>query len=144
VKKEALNQLIREWYQIAKDSGFEDAEEITKTGDIKLKRYDSLRFKKRDDGRKVRAVLHDREYLDLVQEYVNDPNTEYRNNAERVIMMKHADQWLIKDIVVYLRRMRLYRHRHTVRLVIRRYLHRWGIRNFTLAQLKRLTQRTRF
>jgi hypothetical protein len=76
-----------------------------------------------------------REYYILVWQAVSNPNTKYRNIADKLIMLWYADGVRIKTMTEKLVSMGMPKDRKTIRIIIRRYLLAWGIRSFTRAEL---------
>jgi hypothetical protein len=120
----------REWYEILKDSGFEDIEVIQSDGREVLKKAGEYRYYK--NGKRCKR-RNDAEYFLLLSQFVE--NEIFHSKIDEFIMHACADGWLISEICValnrlgppYLRRKNK-RHRKTVMFIKRKYEHKWGIR----------------
>ena len=124
LSKEEFKALQTHWYEKAKESGFNDIEP-------EIKRDLSCFFRDKSQL----EVATKQEYYQLINQWVYDETTQFRNDFDKHVMRLHAEGARIKDIVEHLHALGGNHGRQVVRLIIRRYEMKWKIRYYTRKQL---------
>lgn len=122
ITAQEFKQLQTEWYKKLRESGFEDIE----NNPAKQYRYKSVRTPwigiKSENCQKRLDYFHD------IAQKINDPDTQYRDEADYLIMTWHCEGYTTKKIIESLKEMGICKHRNTVRNRIHRYLWKWHFR----------------
>lgn len=138
--KEQFEALQREWYQKLADSGFDDAEVLV-NGEMHLVHRSFQLFFTRPWKKKrkfsVDEINQIADYYMALRGFVECPETEFRNEIDKIVMSKHAEGSKIKDIWLELKAYGKTRDRYSIRIIIRRYEMAWGLRCYTRKQLHR-------
>lgn len=121
-----MNKLQAFWEKKLEQSGLIDIEKPI--GKERYLRQNSFSLFCENDLR-LRAKA---KYFDLLCEKV--AHYKFNNPIEEFIICKTADGFKIAEIVRLLEEIGQTKHRHTVRFIIRRYEHKWGIRKWTMKQ----------
>jgi hypothetical protein len=125
--------LQEEWYSKLKDDGFNDIEQTIGIDNFILIKHSSNAYQNTTD-KHVR--LNKEQYFLLLTECVN--NNTCDNDVDTLIMTKRADGVQINAISNELKALQLTpSHRETIRVIIRKYENRWGIRSWQPQQLDR-------
>jgi hypothetical protein len=137
---ENFKELQKDWYQKLKDTGFEDIETLTSNG-FRLKQEHRRFFRSRGDRDRdmwqtVFIEAKTNYYLRLTHK-VNDPETEFRSDLDRIIMTLHSEGFSKVQIVQFLEAFGYKRKRKAIIYLIRRYEHKWGLKTYTQKQLNR-------
>lgn len=119
--KEEFNQLQKEWYERLKQGGFKDIEPILFQPSVS-----------RPDRHIYKLKKNTQEYYQILGKMVSDENTIFKNAAHQYILTRYSEGALIKTIVEELKDRGMPRHRHNVRMIIRRYETAWKIRVYQL------------
>lgn len=110
--------LQREWEIKLKESGFKDIED--ENGRLKQNAANSYRTS-------IHAVIDGKQrYFELLGQWHHE--RDFKNDIERLVMQRRSEGVLIKDILMELESIGKKRHWDTVRLIIRFYERKWGIK----------------
>jgi len=126
--KEFLD-LQNHWYELLAKDGFVDEEVIiNKTGDLVLKTSNPYNAYRRADSvtKQTKQEYYERLSCEVDQ-------NKYQSRIDRLIMMRVAEGFKIKEISEELRDLhdpKCMGCRRTITRVIRRYEHEWGIRTW--------------
>lgn len=132
MSKEKFKSLQKYWYDILKVSGFEDIEKLV-GGELVLKQgADHHLWNVNQLDKEMRE-----EYFTIITHKVNDEETVFRNEVDRIVMQGHAMGAMIRDIIHTLNTHGETRSRASVRYIIRRYEMAWNIRQYTPRQLNK-------
>jgi len=118
------------WESILESEGLGEMDIKMQNGNLPLFDKDQI-----SEDRKNQAI-----YYSLLHSKVN--SEKFENQIHEIIMAKAAEGAKICKIIEALEAKGKYIHRETVRFIIRRYEHKWGIREWTPKQLhlKTLTE----
>lgn len=116
--------LQKYWYDRAKESGFHDIEPEIKS-DLSHLYRDKTQLE----------IVTKQEYYTLLNHWVYDENTQFRNEFDKHIMRLYAEGARIKSIIEHLNSLGKDCGRQAIRLIIRRYEMKWKIRYYTRKQL---------
>lgn len=125
-----LLELQLHWYKLLECEGFKDAEY-----------FDGKEFVLKQTTSKcyARALQYNHlateEYFRLINELVNNPETIFKTEVDRIVLLQHSKGAKIKQIVDFLKELGTPRHRHSVRFIIRKYEMLWNIRFYDRTQL---------
>lgn len=120
-----FRSLEQEWEQKLSASGFEDIEKRCGSNrELKLYSISFARWK-RDDPQEA-AIKRD--YHQALQEQVSQAH--FDSALDREVMMMKSEGARISEICKALLKEGILKYRGTIRLIIRKYEHRWGIRNW--------------
>lgn len=119
-----FRQLESEWQKKLEESGFKDIE-CLKNGQRLLRQSASNVYRHCDE----RTRLAREQYFQSLSNFVN--NHLFFKDLDRIVMTKYADGVTISQIVIDLRSQQIKIHRQTIRFIIRRYEHLWGLRYWT-------------
>lgn len=129
-KAKEFKALQKQWYQRLSDEGFKDAETLSEKC-LTLKK-----IQERPYCAVAEVVRETREaYYTLMAQKVQE--AVFRNEIDRLIMIWHADGMKACAIGRELTAIGEYRNRNTIRYLIRRYEHAWGMREYTPKELNR-------
>lgn len=140
-----FKNLQKIWYNKLRDTGFIDIETADPFLEQRLKIEHRRFFSKQNKHIGDRSVYAWREpaleakikyYLDLTH-LVNDPKTYFRNDMDRIVMVMHSDGYRFPEIVRFLAAFGYKRKKRSIRYLIRRYEHLWGLRTYSPKQLNR-------
>ncbi len=129
-KTPAFKALQQAWYARLEKDGFRDAEEII-NGEYVLKQIAAHPYR----GMGHLAIQTKEAYYRLLGLQVQ--SGEFASEIDRLILTMFADGRRIKDIVGALASLGTPRCRRTVRVTIRKYEMRWGLREYTPGQLNK-------
>ena len=118
-----FRQLEEEWAKKLEQSGFEDIE-LFKNGQRYLKNNSRALFRKNQRTRLIREQYF-QNLSDCLHTHV------FSKELDRIVMTKFAEGITISQIVIDLKAINIEIHRQTIRYIIRRYEHEWGIRYWT-------------
>lgn len=116
-----------EWNKRLIASGFKDIEH-TKHGERVLKQYAFNAYLQADD----KTRLAREQYYHLIA--MNVAVHSFNKLLDEIVMTKFAEGLFIKQIVLDLNKLGFSIHRQTVRFIVRRYEHEWGIKYWTLKE----------
>lgn len=127
----AFKDLQTKWYEKLKESGFEDCEK----GDSLKKRSSNSYRQTHETPREIKleyyleigSHLHDMFLLDQFSLF---------NYCNELIMHLHSEGFTISEIVRKLSSLGISKERKTIRYTIRRHQKEWGIKNWSLKQLR--------
>lgn len=122
-----FRELEKQWDEYLKLSGFEDAERI-KNGERVLRQNSSNSYRQAGDDEREAKLQY---FQTLCAHFYR---TEFPNPVDKLVMAMVSDGRSIKFIVFELSRSGHPTHRQTIRFIIRRYEHLWGIRVWTAKQ----------
>lgn len=130
-EKDDFKQLQKEWYSRLADEGFKD---IEKHDDLSLiHQWSSYVYRKAKDPY---VRWSKQEYFMSMTECAN--TQPFDRDVDAIIINMVTDGKSIKDISKCLKDLHLKpSHRHSIRYIIRKYEHRWGIRTWKPEQLDR-------
>lgn len=77
------------------------------------------------------------EYFRILGHFVNDPDTTFKSEIDRYILIRYSEGAKIAEIVTELAARRTPRERLAIRIIIRRYHVSWNIRHHTHKELDR-------
>lgn len=129
LSKDEFRNLQREWYQKLKDIGFKDIE--------KLHGDELLLIQSASRSIDMCTLLVSEEYYRNIGQKALDEDTEFRNEVHKHILVRHSEGAKIKTIISELNERGLSRTKESVRVIIRRYEMKWGIRTYTEKQLRK-------
>ncbi len=116
-----FKELEKEWNKFLEMTGFNDAERI-KNGERVLRQNASNAYRQADEfEREAKA-----KYFQNICHHVN--RTIFTNPIDKFVMTMISDGISIKQIVLELALMGHPTHRQTIRFIVRRHEHIWGIR----------------
>lgn len=143
-KDPQFKALQKEWYQKLEDSGFEDIETLDKYG-MRLKSEHRRLFRSRgpndrDMWQKV-YIEAKAEYFRTLTHKVNDPDTVYKSDMDRIILYLYSEGETTAKIVECLAAFGYVRKRKSIVYLIRRYEFEWGLRRYSDRQLNRRTKK---
>ena len=122
--------LQQAWYAKLEDEGFQDAEELVGE-EMMLRQVAEHAYKDSDElGVKTKEA-----YYRILEHRVQ--GSAFQNDIDRLIMTMFADGTKIKRIVETLEDRGSRRCRMTVRMTIRRYEMKWGLRDYSRKQLNK-------
>jgi len=124
-----FRELAKEWEQILEDLGLPDIEKCLGE-DRALKQNSSNIYRQMDPVRREAKELYFRELNRALHTACFDCS------VDRVVMVLKAEGTKIVEICMALENLGMKRYRRTVRLIIRKYEDRWGIKTWTQEQLK--------
>ncbi len=127
-----FKELQKYWYSLLEQSGFKDIEKLV-DGNLVLKTTSTIKHQRID----AFDCHMDAEYFRCLFHKINDKETTYRNEVDRVVMQMHAEGYKIKDIIDALKNMDVLRSRASVRFIIRKYEMLWEIKYYTPKQLNK-------
>lgn len=156
-----FRKLFNEWEQKLKESGFQDAEEGWRETSRRFVLRDDCYYlnpkwiaKKRkaaySDLREDRTLKQSataflryrrdcvgaenkRDYYQMLQRRVSQ--ARFDSDLDRAVMMMKSEGALIVEICRALLKKGILKYRGTIRLIIRKYEHRWGIRHWKPEQM---------
>lgn len=127
-KSPDFKALQESWYRRLEAEGFQDAEKVVRD-ELVLKQSANNSYRGQAELTRDIKECYYRILAQQLQE------AEFRNEADQLVMTWHADGRKIKDIVVELERRGQRRCRYTVRIIIRRYEMKWGVREHSRQKL---------
>lgn len=116
-----FKELQDEWYARLKKAGFEDAE-LTIGNRQCLKQFARNCYRQANDIERENK----RRYFELLSSQFQKET--FSDKVERLVLMRRTEGVKIKQISVELKAMNERCHRKTIRLIIRKYERKWGIR----------------
>ncbi len=122
--------LQKHWYSVLRDDGFEDIEEL-KGRQLVISQSCSSRFARLPEHIKQARI----EYFNQILYFIYSENKTFRNEVHRYILMRYAEGARNKTIVQELKSRNTPLTRVAVRIIIRKYEMKWGIRSYTRKQL---------
>lgn len=125
-------KLQQSWYEKLAGSGFKDIEKM-QGGEMVLIQTASYCYRNTDEF--TRNIKE--EYYRCLAQVVNAPETTFRNDVDRYVLLRHSEGAKAKTIVNELRGFGISRHRHSVRFIIRRYEMEWGLKHYNPQQLNK-------
>jgi hypothetical protein len=125
-----LRELQEHWYQVLKDTGFQDIEKF-QGHFMQLIEPASKRFKNITDIERTSRE----EYFRFMFQMCHKEDTEFRSDEDLYIMFRHSDGAQIKEILEELEELGVKRDRKTIRIIIRRYEMAWKLRFYTRRKL---------
>lgn len=118
--------LQQQWYKRLKDSGFDDQEDSD----------DDYRLRCLIENMRLKCPLLlrvDIEYFEKILEAYENNETE--NETDKLIMHLYVGGARINEIEEHLKKNGQRKARNTIRFIIRKYEHRWQIKQYTRKQL---------
>lgn len=122
-----FKQLEKEWQKKLEQNGFKDIE-ILKNGQRLLRQSAGNVYRHVDE----RTRISREQYFQSISYHT--AITVFPKILDGLVMHRYADGKTIKIIVEELARENVRVHRQTIRFIIRRYEHEWGIRYWTLKE----------
>jgi uncharacterized protein with gpF-like domain len=110
------------WEEKLKRSGFVDIEKKKKNGERVLKQNSANVYRQANEA--TRSARE--QYYRVIAE--NYHQTEFNREIDRIVMGLFAEGCSIKNIVLALNEKQISIHRQTIRFIIRRHEHIWGIK----------------
>lgn len=131
-EKDDFKQLQREWYSRLADEGFKDIEKGIDDSSL-LHKWSSYAYREvKDPHVRMSRSLY---FQALTEGAATQP---FDTDVDAIVISKRAEGERIKDIAEYLKQQSLKPcHRESIRCIIRKYEHRWGIRTWKPEQLDR-------
>lgn len=128
-KTKQFRTLLKTWNQRLDETGFEDAE-------IELRHERALKQRASNSYRQASQLERETrlDYYLFLGKLVSEAT--FTNNLEKMVMHKHAEGSSIQEITRFIELNGISRDRKTIRHIIRRYQMRWGIRKWSLKQMK--------
>jgi hypothetical protein len=120
--------LQRVWYRCLAEEGFQDHEELV--GGECLLKESATHYRNRQD---ISSFNGREEYFLIMGQKLNE--YEFDNDIDALIMTLHVDGRRINQICEELRKMGKQRSRVTVRIKIRTYQMKWGLRHYPPNQM---------
>lgn len=121
--------LAKAWDNKLEQTGFKDAEIELKTGRA-LKQRATNSYRQATELERTARL----EYYCFLGYLVN--NTIFPNALEKYVMTRHSEGASIQEIVNEINNGGISRHRRTIGFIIRRWQSKWGIRVWSLKQMK--------
>lgn len=130
-RKKNFKDIYKEWNKKLKDSGFEDVEEDSK--DTKEERL--LKQKSTNAYRQASELERESrlDYFCFVGYLAH--NTVFPTDLEKLVMIRHSEGAMIKNIVDEIASRGISRDRKTIRHIIRRWQTKWGIKSWSLREM---------
>lgn len=131
-----FKQLQKHWYELLAESGFKDIERIKEDGECVLIQapgywaVNNQKLEPRKDYVQAKTA-----YFRLLGLCANAAFTMFRNDIDEHILIRRSEGAQIKTIVEELAIMGTPRDRYSVRIIIRRYEMKWGLKYYTPKQL---------
>ncbi len=116
------------WNQKLEEVGFVDAE-VELKGDRALKQKATNAYRQATELERESRLGYYRLLGHLAS------NTQFQNELEELVMLRHADGATIKEIVQEINSKGLSFHRQTIRHIIRRWQMKWGVKTWSLKQM---------
>lgn len=128
--RDQFEDLKNQWYEKLKQEGFKDIELIS--SHALPRRFVSM-------SKEDRALIYttSSEFFHKLQNEINKPQTTFRNDVDKYILMQYASGVKITSIVKELAERGTPRYKEAVRFIIRRYEMAWNIRKYSEKQLGR-------
>lgn len=128
-RTKGFKSLSKKWNKVLEDNGFEDAE-------IELKEDRVLKQRSTNSYRQASQLERDSrlEYYCFLGHLAN--NTVFPNELEKFVMIKHAEGLTIKEILDEISLRGIKKHRRTIGYIIRRWQMKWGLKHWSLLQMK--------
>ncbi len=117
------------WNKKLEKTGFDDCEVELKTGRA-LKQRASNAYRQANPLERESRL----EYYCFLTHLVQ--NTIFPSELEKLVMEKHSDGHTIEEIVKKLNEKGIKRHRETISFIIKRWQVTWGLRKWSLKQMK--------
>ncbi len=131
LSRDDFKKLQQEWYDKLKTLGFKDIEEFHGE-ELIIKQTASYCYRKDDKFSKEMKE----EYYYSLSKFVNDEDTQFRNEIDKTILTLYSEGARIKDIMGALLKIGKSRTKESVRVIIRRYEMIWGLKHYDLKQLR--------
>jgi hypothetical protein len=124
--------LQKAWYERLEADGFVDHEELNK-GDLHLKpqQHDDTNYRRYDHTHNAAKVSY---FLTLTQ-HVYQHQDSFKREVDRQILTLYVEGKNIKEIVAHLKDQGMSRNRDSVRCIIMRHEHLWGLKTYTYEQM---------
>jgi hypothetical protein len=123
--------LSKQWEKILEQEGLADAE--TSVGEKRALRQNASNvYRQMDPTRREAKEL----YFQQLGRCLHSVSLSFDNEVDKMVMVLRAQGAKITEICAALIEAGCSRYRRTVRLIIRKYEDRWGIRNWNPEQLK--------
>jgi hypothetical protein len=135
LKQEEFRCLQKTWYRVLSDSGFKDIERFSGS-ELVLVQTAAACYRNTDHFTR----LMKEEYFRCMAKMANDEETEFRNEIDRYILVRHSEGAMINVIMTELEARGMKRNRASIRFIVRRYEDAWGIRKY---EPRKLNVRTR-
>lgn len=123
----SFKQLETEYNELLKKNGFVDIE-VHVNGEKVLSQYAAKAHWQPKTLSRLGKLKY---YEDLLHHAYN---FNFESNIDQVILCLRAEGKSIKNILLELNKIGINKHRETIRFIIRRYEHSWGLKNWTLKQ----------
>lgn len=118
---DTFKKLQHEWYRRLAESGFEDIETLNKSNKLAMKRFKEIL---------PIEIESNSEYYRCIGHHLNDPDTVFLTEEDRLIMTMHGDGAKLVEIIKGLKARSLHRNRMAIRFIIRRYEVKWRLMNY--------------
>lgn len=118
----SFKELEALWNERLVESGFKDVEKMKRNGERVLRQRSTNVY--RQASQSVRMSRE--KYFQLIAE--NFYQTEFNREIDKTVMGLFAEGVSIKNIVLELKGQNISIHRQTIRFIIRRFEHIWGIK----------------
>lgn len=124
--QDQFRQLQKLWYNKLSDHGFHDIEEF-KNNELVLKQSETNnRWKSNND---LFSIADAEEYFRFLRHSVNDPDTTFKNDFDRHILMLYSEGIKSKEILQSLKLLGNPYSRKAIYLIIRRYVLTWRMKH---------------
>lgn len=120
-----FKRVSTEWEHLLKEEGLEAIDQSQNAGGLPIRR------KEYNDPVWIETKAA---YFQALEEQASQ--AQFDNEIDRIVMTMKAQGAHITEICRALLAIGMSRYRRTVRLIIRKYEHRWGIRNWKPEDLK--------
>lgn len=120
--------LSKTWSQKLEQSGFVDCEIDLKEGRVLRQRATNVYRQASESERESRL-----EYYSFLGYLAH--NTLFPNDLEKLVMIRHSEGATIKEIVIEINKLGIFRDRKTIRFIIRRWQTKWGVKNWSLREM---------
>lgn len=118
--KDQFRRLQELWYDLLASSGFSDIEKF-QNGELVLIHPADHCYRHHD----AIGMHHQEEYFRFIAQIAEDPETEYKSEIDRFILIRYAEGAKSKDIIKELSTRGTPVCRKTVYNIIRRYILTW-------------------
>lgn len=128
-KSREFKEIEEEWYKKLKDTGFQDIEYM-KRGEQQLAQSCLNVYYQQNSI----SVDNKTSYFTAIRDKINEE--PWNNQLHKLILSFHAEGVSKVETVKILKsQFNISIHRQTVMFIVRRYVHKWGIRFFTKEQM---------
>lgn len=123
-----FKQLSKDWEKRLEEEGLGSVEKTVGTG-LALRQNSSNVYRQMDPVRREAKETYFRRLSQCLQ------TAAFDSGVDRIVMVLRAQGTKIVEICTHLAKMGMRRYRRTVRLIVRKYEHRWRVRTWKPEQL---------